>query len=849
MDIYPPGSLIAGQYEVAGRPLMGGMGVVYLCFDHQEQRPVALKTFRPELLPDRAARDRFLREGTHWVELGAHPHVVRCYRVLYFDLEVYLVLELIARAPGKADASLRAWLAPGTPLEIGQTLLFALQVARGMAYAGTILPGFIHRDLKPENILVGADHLSNIPINRLRITDFGLAAVLQSVDPQSIVSPVGDDPSPISASSAAEALISKTPGPLGRTQLTQGRIGTPLYMAPEQWRGEQVTVATDVYALGCILHEMLTGEHAAVGSSVPALEYAHCAGELRPLPKSVPNPVRETVTRCLALEPAARYASWPQVETVLMNTYAEVVGHSTLAEEPLLSLGLNERVAAGWSYNSIGTSYLDIGKADIALRYFERAWTVGKEVGIHELEGTALTYLGMAHVELGDAHRAIKYHEQALTVLRDSGSRTGESFALSGLGEAYRLRGKMSQAIRCHEKSLAIDRETGNRRSEAKDLGNLGNVYKDLGDTRRANGYYEQQLSIVQRIGDRLGEASVLGNLGGTYIDSDEITRGRNYCEQSLAICREIGYRWGEAAGLGNLGTVCLKSGQARQGIGYYEQAVAIWHEIGSQLDEAADLANLGKAYFTIGDTRRAIANLESAARIWAGVGSPQAQMTEQLVAQIRAASRSTVGDLESYVALLSSHLEKKCLDETAEEFDGIVREHAEWAQLHFDIFDRLVKQGQGDMLRQAFEEAIGRRPGHATACYGLGLVLQSADEQDSAILHFRQAAQLDPQLAPAAYHNIGVAYLTKRELNEAIVAAREAVHRSSTIAEPHYLLGVLWESRGDRAKSLKHFQKFVDLAPPYLSTYVNNARMTIMMLGGTTSAREPNKPWWQFWK
>ncbi len=79
MTIYPSGTLIANRYEVVQGPrekpsLAGGMGLVYLCVDHAENgRPVALKTFRPELLPDRAARDRFLREGTTWVQLGKHP--------------------------------------------------------------------------------------------------------------------------------------------------------------------------------------------------------------------------------------------------------------------------------------------------------------------------------------------------------------------------------------------------------------------------------------------------------------------------------------------------------------------------------------------------------------------------------------------------------------------------------------------------------------------------------------------------------------------------------------------------------------------------------------------------------
>lgn len=81
MSIYPPGSIIANRYEVAGRPLMGGMGIVYLCLDHKEYRPVALKTFRPEYLPDRTVRDRFLREGIICLELGRHHHIVRCYGV------------------------------------------------------------------------------------------------------------------------------------------------------------------------------------------------------------------------------------------------------------------------------------------------------------------------------------------------------------------------------------------------------------------------------------------------------------------------------------------------------------------------------------------------------------------------------------------------------------------------------------------------------------------------------------------------------------------------------------------------------------------------------------------------
>ncbi|MBM4461123.1 MAG: serine/threonine protein kinase [Chloroflexi bacterium] len=262
MPFYPCGARIAGRYEVAGAPLLGGMGIVYLCFDHQEQRAVALKTFRPEFLPDRSARDRFLQEGETWVRLGKHPHIVRCYRVFQDSPrpEVYLALELIAKQEGRRDASLRSWLAPGRPLPVEQALLIALQIARGMSHAVAVIPGFVHRDLKPENVLVGADRLSNAAINRVRVTDFGLVKGLR-----------------------AEQLPTATATDLATaaSRLTRvgAIVGTPLYMAPEQWAGTDVTVQADVYALGCILGEMVTGRPLVQGKTLDELRRAHQGGQ------------------------------------------------------------------------------------------------------------------------------------------------------------------------------------------------------------------------------------------------------------------------------------------------------------------------------------------------------------------------------------------------------------------------------------------------------------------------------------------------------------------------------------------------------------------------------------------
>jgi len=471
---------------------MGGMGIVYLCLDHQEDRPVALKTFRPEYLPDRAARDRFLREGTAWVDLGAHPHVVRCYEVLRIDPEVYLVLELVAKQQGRDDASLRSWLTPGQPLPVEQALLFALQIARGMAHATATLPGFVHRDLKPENILVGADRLSSAAINRLRVTDFGLASVLQDVGAQTF----------------EVSETSKVSGGMSRTQLTHGIVGTPLYMAPEQWKGEPVGVYTDVYALGCVLYEMLAGQRAVTGHSLTALQRAHCEGDARPLPTGLTTGVSEIVTRCLAVEPGERYGGWERVEAALAAAYEGLVGHPAPQAEPVAALSRAERVAAGWSYSAMGLSYLDIGKAEVAAGYFERAVAMGETEGERQLAGAALGNLGLAYADLGDARRAIGYYEQA----------------------------------------LEISREIGDRRGEGADLGNLGNAYADLGDARRAIGYYEQALAIAGEIGDVDGVARHSFNMARLYAQQGELERALPLARQAAKIWGQIGSPYAQRA-------------------------------------------------------------------------------------------------------------------------------------------------------------------------------------------------------------------------------------------------------------------------------------------------------------
>ena len=661
MQTYPPGTRI-GQYEIASRPMIGGMGVVYFALDHgNDGRPVALKTFRPELLPDRAARDRFLREGTAWVELGRHPHIVRCYKVEYIDPTAFLILELIAKEQNMPDASLRSWLIPGRPLPLEQALLFALQIARGMQHATEKIPGFVHRDLKPENLLVGADRLPGTNINRLRVTDFGLAKTLTDGGALPVIGNV-DELRP------------------NQIQFTRG-VGTPLYMAPEQWTGESVSIFTDVYAFGCILYEMLSGQHAANGQTIVQLQESHRDGRLRPLPVNLPTDVASLVTKCLVLNPTLRHESWSEITNELENVYAGHAGKSAIEVVISTDLGPEDHRRTSSSYTAMGHAYLDIGKSDIAVGYFEKALSIQHDIGDRRGEGKSLGYLGVAYDQLGNPRRAVGYHEQYLAVARELVDGDDEASALNNLGNAYSHLGDVRQAISYFEQALAIRREIGDWRGEGNALGNLANAHSDLGDARQAIDNYEQALALMREIGDQRGEGTALGGLSRAYADLGDVQRAISYHQQALAIYRTIGDRRGEGKDLFNLGSAYADLGDMGRAIGYFEQSLAIMREIGDQRGEGSALANLGSAYAALGNLPQAIINLEKARgiqgeigdidgvaftsfnisllyagqgdparalplaqeamRIWTQIGSPYSERAQQLLAELQGSNQS----------------------------------------------------------------------------------------------------------------------------------------------------------------------------------------------------------------
>jgi streptogramin lyase len=263
MDVHPPvdiGTDFLGYRieELIGR---GGMGVVYKAYDLRLKRPVALKLVAPSLALDERFRERFARE-TELVMSLEHPNVVPIYDAGDVDGRLYLAMRLV---DGTDLGSLL--LAEGA-LEPGRALTICAQIASALDAAHA--RGLVHRDVKPSNVLLDSSE-------HVYLADFGLTRRLddQIGDP-------GDDRS----------------------------IGTPAYLAPEQLDGESVDGRADVYSLGCLLYECLTGERVFPRDSRLAVAWAHLeeepprASRRRP---GLPEGIDAVVSRAMAKDPEERY--------------------------------------------------------------------------------------------------------------------------------------------------------------------------------------------------------------------------------------------------------------------------------------------------------------------------------------------------------------------------------------------------------------------------------------------------------------------------------------------------------------------------------------------------------------
>ncbi|MFZ3381812.1 MAG: protein kinase [Candidatus Acidiferrales bacterium] len=258
-----------GVYEIVARIGAGGMGDVYHARDTKLGRSVAIKVLPPAFVEDPERFLRFQREARILASLN-HPNIATIHGFEQSGDTQFLVMELV---PGK---TLAERLKTG-PLEIPEALAIAQQICGALESAHE--QGIIHRDLKPANVAVTPD-------GRVKVLDFGLAKMLTS----------GPD---LDAESSPTAAAESLPGTI---------LGTPAYMSPEQARGKAVDKRADIWAFGCVLYEMLSGQRSFGGESTSDVLAAVLTKEpdWTSLPKTTPPAMQKLLRRCLVSEPKQR---------------------------------------------------------------------------------------------------------------------------------------------------------------------------------------------------------------------------------------------------------------------------------------------------------------------------------------------------------------------------------------------------------------------------------------------------------------------------------------------------------------------------------------------------------------
>jgi serine/threonine protein kinase/tetratricopeptide (TPR) repeat protein len=269
---------LAGRYQITGELGTGGMATVYLAHDERHNRDVALKLLRPDVGRS-IGPQRFQRE----IQLAArlsHPHILPLFDSGEADGALFYVM------PNVEGPTLRSRLEREGKLPVDEALRIVREVADALDYAHR--HGVVHRDIKPENIMLHEGHAM--------VTDFGIGKALSE--------------------SASDSLTG-----------TGVSLGTAAYMSPEQAAGETVDARSDIYSLGCVLYEMLTGEPPFTGPNAQAViakRFVQKAADVAALREGVTRTVSNVVARALAREPMDRFESAGALVAALAQPAARV---------------------------------------------------------------------------------------------------------------------------------------------------------------------------------------------------------------------------------------------------------------------------------------------------------------------------------------------------------------------------------------------------------------------------------------------------------------------------------------------------------------------------------------------
>jgi serine/threonine-protein kinase len=766
-DAMPTPEQAGARYQLAGEIARGGMGAVLRGRDVDLGRDLAVKvlleqyTHRPEV-----AR-RFLEEAQIAGQLQ-HPGVVPVYDLGRFGERPFFTMKLVKGQTLAALLRERADPATDRPRFLG----IALQVAQALAYAHA--KGVIHRDLKPANIMVGA-------FGEVQVMDWGLAKVLAEggVADEAKVSRAHQVPGDVTTIRTARSAGSA--GSFGTDTEAGSLLGTPAYMPPEQANGDiaHLDRRADVFGLGALLCEILTGKPPYVGRSAEEVRRKACNGDLA--------------------EAAARLdACGADAELVALTK-------ACLSPEAVDRPKDARGVADGL------TAYLDGVQA--RLHQAELAEAEAKAKAVEEAKRRRLTLALAATVLLaltlgGGGWLWVKNE-------RDARSAQTAREVHDALNQATALREKAKAATTGGAALFAQAREQVSRALALVENGPADEALKK--QVRQLQGELDKEEKDRKLIA-ALDEARLA--------QAETLSGNRFALERAVPKFREAFRAYGLPAGQGEPAAAAERIRQ---------RPAAVREAIVAALDEWDDLARDPKLGINEPhrDWLRAVVAVAEPADAWTN------KLRAALAEPDQAKRRTALEHLAAAVDVRQHP--PRTLTRLAQRLEGVERagtgrryasDPAALALLRraqaqypadFWINENLGKglrndKSKPEQLTEAVRfltAAVALRPDSPGAHYNLGLALKDKGQFDEAIACWRKAIALDPKYA-GAHNNLGYALARKGQFDEAIACWRKAIALDPKHAMAHFNLGVSAANRGQVDEAIAFYRKVIEVDPNY---------------------------------
>jgi serine/threonine protein kinase/Tfp pilus assembly protein PilF len=728
------GTLFAGRYEIIEELGHGGMGRVYRVHDTKLNEEVALKLIRPDIGADERTIERF-RNEIKTARKISHKSVCRMYDFHEEGKVLFLTMEYVR------GEDLKGLIHRTKALTIGASLSIARQVAEGLAEAHNL--GVVHRDLKPGNIMIDKD-------GNAKIMDFGIARSL-----------------------AVEGITRE--GTM---------IGTPEYMSPEQVEGKEADRRADIYALGVILYEMVTGRVPFEGETPFSIANKH-KSEPPPIPKKlvpqIPDGLNKLILRCLEKDKAKRYQSAEELLNALIEVEEGIpTGERvTPRRRPFTSMEVSVKFKVKKVLVPAAVAIVLVAAALVVWKLVSRkpvflAPKIENSVAVISFENQtgdkSYEYLGKAIPSL-----LITSLEQRGGLYVVTWERMADLLAQMGEKDAE-----------------TIDRESGFRlcRKEGIEAIVLGSFVK-------AGDMFATDVKVLDVETRRmLKSASSRGEGADSILRTqiDELSRG---------ISAGIGpARAKTEAERAQVAAVTTSSMEAYK---YYlrgreEEDKFYWEDARKSLEKAVELdPEFALAYYDLALTHSFLGNFPAA---------------DEAIEKAKAFAHKVTERERLYIEARYAGMIERNLETTTRLLQEIMQKYPREKMAHSSLGTIYrFNQGNYEMAIEEQNKALELDPDYGAAHNELGVIYIHLRNFDKSIEHFQKYASLNPKDANPL-DSLAEAYFLMGRLDDAITKYREALAVKPDFLNPNYRIAYIYALKENPAEAMAWLETFISKAP-----------------------------------